>query len=328
MRNLASLPLEIRDKIITLVLVSPSRDVPRLPAAREPIKGMRTYKTPNLDYIDPWLVKYRPNKFVATSTPLLVLNRQFHAETTSCLQRLGRKAHVYDLDIIIHNEIDLVPTWLKVPKLTTEVEAVNVTFRIAGEYSTEDPSHRFLYGRPYPPVIGFMNGRTRRGPMMWQLFAVLERFMLVGPTGEPEGDDKSRGVIIKNLNINVETPPGVREEQFWEPRSSWYWRSPDTGPHKGLVLDPKFFAKYLSSSLDLMTWRRVIRAYMPRVDCYYRCLDQVLIKLDGEEHDKHDISEELAVLLRTEGIGDDLEQWAHETLRERAKKGLRISQSV
>jgi hypothetical protein len=100
--------------------------------------------------------------------PVLLVNRQLHAEALATLDVLPTK-HCYTLDIMLVDERELWPTWLSVPALTTRVDKVYAAFRIIGTSKGQRS--------------GFTGGDGGLPMITWCFYSILERFFRAGPKG-------------------------------------------------------------------------------------------------------------------------------------------------
>jgi len=60
---------------------------------------------------------------------MLFVNKQLRAETLSAIQRLPKN---YLVDLMLVDEMQLWPTWLSIPCLTTAVDKVQANIRMIG----------------------------------------------------------------------------------------------------------------------------------------------------------------------------------------------------
>jgi len=211
MPSLLTLPRELRDEIISYAILAPLNEAPPLTATFSDLTdGRDSVCNPGLRA---WgitdAIKYKLGNVPSSSASLLLVNRQLYSETVSNLLILP-ESRTYDLDIILLDEVLLLPTWLRVPMLTTSVDKINVTFRIAGS----SPAHERY--RTYGSYSGFNIGNGAGPAMSWLIYSLLERFFKVGPTGERKSDEHKH-VTIKTLDINVQTPDHVDPAHFGNP---------------------------------------------------------------------------------------------------------------
>ncbi|KAF2791811.1 hypothetical protein K505DRAFT_326582 [Melanomma pulvis-pyrius CBS 109.77] len=377
MPSFMSLPLELRDEICTYVILAPKRPPPSINQTSEQIlQNRQTYREPALHSLGGRdLVKYLPeDEFVTTSTPLMLVSRQLHAETVANVERLGAEAHSYDLDIILVDETLLCPTWIRVPALTTRVNRVNVTLRIAGSYAEISGKYE-----GYSSYRGFVVASGMGPAMAWTLYCVFERFFKAGPVGNikseadearakvqlrsrikrfmkrifrgdlgrgkdidtasnASGDapdysmisyaqshpypDRGRGISIKSLNINVETPSGIDQSRFGEPLSGVSTQD-FIEDH---VLDPdyltNFIWRYLTQTLTLYdnAWYG---------SSLYEFLDEVVLRKDGEDFKRLDAALSFRDLklpndFESGDTRDTFNEWKRTCAKKRRRAGLRV----
>lgn len=321
MPSLLSLPRELRDKICTYAILAPKNEPAPLTASISDLLLERRH----LEYprLSAWgnlsTVKYRPENVVASSTPLLQVNHQLYAETISNL-RVMPGARTYDLDIIVLDEILLVPTWLLVPVLDVRVDRLNVTFRIAGRYN-----HQEMY-KEYGHYKGFMCGDGAGPALSWHIFSLLERFFMVGPTGECGKKTEGRNVTLKTLDINVETPSDVDPSRFMPPKSGGHRRrqSEDDEPVDP-VLDPKYFTEFVTSDVRWMLTMDYHAADYGKI--FYEYMDRIIVRRDGEVEMEWDLAEHFRDVKFTDSFRRNQEQfdhWKRQTTKKRMAWGLRV----
>ncbi|KAF3009548.1 hypothetical protein E8E13_005443 [Curvularia kusanoi] len=284
MPSLMDIPRELRDKICAEVLLTPSTP----PNLAEPfdllIESRVRYQKPKLRA---WSteVLYDPQNPTNTIFSLLLVNRQLYHETLSTMRHLS-KAPVCEMDLIIVDEVVLLPTWLLVPpQQTTAFDTVNVTFRIAGAFNKE---------KDYP-LKGFywsFRGGDGGGPAMgWQLYAVLERFLSAGVGGETKNADTGLHITAKRICIDVQTPAGIEEERFALPRTGHHRRRDvEKGVVNYYVLDPKYLANFVNGHLDGLL-RPNCREWFQYGQILFEHVDEVVVCKDGVEVAKWDVAE-------------------------------------
>lgn len=134
--------------------------------------------------------------------------------------------------------------------------------------------------------------------------------------------NQGRGIGIKSLNINVETPSGIDPSRFGEPLSGVSTQ----GPIEDHVLDPDYLAnfiwRYLAHTLTLTD----NAAYGTAL---YEFLDEVVLRKDGSDFRRFDA----ALLLRDLevpryfGFGntrDAFDEWKRTCAETRRRAGLRV----
>jgi hypothetical protein len=199
---------------------------------------------------------------------------------------------VYKLDIIILDEILLLPTWLHVPTFSTRLDRVDVTFRISGRYNRKkEKSWRHSdavrpYAR-YAEIKGFRRGCGGTGPAMrWQIYSVLKRFIEAGPRSKVALIHVHRHVIVKVLHINVETPQHVDHALFGPPRSN---HPKCRVRHESSVLSPRFLAEFIVGEVKELLSHRAFEYGT----ILYEHVDTVVVSLDGAELKRFDIADYL-----------------------------------
>ncbi|KAJ4377593.1 hypothetical protein N0V83_000420 [Neocucurbitaria cava] len=268
------LPRELRDKICTYVLFSQTNECPDLNQTFEQLLANRTcYDKPRLkSWLD--LTMSHPGDTLSNATNLLLVNHQLHAETLENIKRYG-KSITYDLDIILLDEILLLPTWTHVPILTTHLEEVNVTFRISGKYDAakELPGRKRKDDDPAPGPYahfgrwkGFRIGCGAGYAMGWQIYSILERFIRAGPTGNGTAADEHRHIAVKTLNINVETLADIDPARF--------------GPHLINFLEGNIGSLLYGTNHEWFEYGQIL----------YEHVDEVVVLKDGEELRRFDVA--------------------------------------
>lgn len=321
-----TLPRELRDQICKEVILSQLTESPDLKLPSEAILEKRESYTRHRNrdersaWTTPQAVKYLSSATVTTSTPLLLINHQLHAETMENLKTIPQ-AHTYDLDLIVLEETYLCPTWLRVPALTKNVDVVNVKFRIAGTFPT-------LENR-YNHYIGFRGGDGGGPAMAWQIYDVLDRFLKLGPVGERETSNENKGIILKTLDIDVQTPPDIDPSRFKRPRTQQFSRLlPQIEGDS--VLDPKYLVGFISGQLSALLG--LYRDWADYGSILYESMDEIIVRHDGKEVWKFDV----ASLLQKVQFHDSFSslsrperepffvEWKKETVKLREQKGLKV----
>jgi hypothetical protein len=338
MATLTSIPRELRDQILTNVIQSHQNARPALDQTFEQLTGNReVLKTPKLES---WCntVLNDPESVTPNATNLLLVNHQLRAETIETIKRLD--ARTIDLDVIILDEILPLPTWLYVPTPSTTIDKLTATFRISGCYdprkdkpyksSDYDPSV-CVYAK-YGNYKGFRGGCGAGPAMDWQTYSILERFIKAGPVGQVDENHVHRHMSIKDLVINVETPPDVDETHLSEPRSANY-ADPDDDVLTGL--DPEYLVSGIIQKMNLLL-RGGSTEWFSYGKILYEHVDTISIRLDGKEIEMFDVAQRLMdvggfdVTRSWEKEAWDkmyplgLEEWKRVTWEERGKRELKV----
>jgi hypothetical protein len=311
MLSLMTLPRELRDQICGYIIQFPQQKRPALDQTFDQLtQGRKSLKRPKDSGPGNNTVLNLPDGPVPNTAHLLRVNRQLHAETLENVKFL--QACVYELDVIILDEILLLPTWIRVPRFATRLDRVCTTFRIAGRYDRANEDHGDE-NRGIPPGAyrrwnsykGFRGGDGGGPAMSWQIYSILEGFskycqcerehsadlihlVRMGPAGKDGDANNDRHISIKTLDINVETPPGVNPDELRPPRSGGarYYHASDS------VLDPRYLADFIAKNIrDLLgsgdaTWFMYGKIL-------YEHIDTVIVRQDGEELERFDVAERL-----------------------------------
>ncbi|KAL1653342.1 hypothetical protein SLS61_004219 [Didymella pomorum] len=293
MSYLMDLPRELRDQICNLVLIAESERPDITASFDKLIEGREHYTKPKLDAICK-VVLYLSGAVPQNNLTLLTVNRQLHLETRENLKAIARRPS-YSLDIIVLDEILLLPTWLSIPVMTTNLDTMNVTFRISGSYNARkefdlEMNRDGPYAR-WGRYKGFQGGDGGPPAMSWQVYAVLERFIKVGPAGEIEGRSVNKHFTVKCMKIDFQTPPGIPQERLGPPLSgsSSFGGRKDT---RGRVLDPIYLADYVAHDLGCMLWFSK-DTWFSCGQILYEHLDELVLHKDGKEFQRWDIAEQL-----------------------------------
>jgi hypothetical protein len=319
MSSLMKLPRELRDQICNLVLTAENERPGITESFDDLIEGRVHYKKPKLEAICK-VVLYLPRAAKNNSLSLLLVNRQLHAETLANLNIIAKRA-AYSLDIVILDEILLLPTWLSVPVITTSLHTVNVTFRISGSYNArQEFDLEMNRNGPYAKwgrYKGFQTGDGGPPAMSWQVYAVLERFIKVGPASEVRDTNTNKGFTAKCMKIDFQTPVGIPHERMGPPLSG----HGSFGGRKnapGRVLDSGYLADYVAKDLSCMltfsegTWFSCGKIL-------YDHLDELVLYKDGNEFRRWDIAEQLRDLEDTRSV----KKYKALTWQKRRERGLR-----
>lgn len=134
MSLILEMPRELRDKILTLVVLSTIVSPPESPeyTTDKQDREQQCDDTSCLSWYNSQGVRYQKDTRMK-GIPTLQVNRQLRNETLAVINHLKLPGlRSYKLDVMLVNESELWPTWLYVPTSTTRVEEVHATFRIIG----------------------------------------------------------------------------------------------------------------------------------------------------------------------------------------------------
>jgi hypothetical protein len=186
MPHLLTLPRELRDMIIDIVLAMSSRSPPEHPRNDERFR------------INPWSSTRVPKErsaYRTTSFGLLGTSHQLYCETKQRIRSMRFKP-AYHLDIMVVNGPKLWPTWVKLPSLKdTNIEDLHVNFRTFGG-STHCVTSSFV--NDYPSYLA------------GDMYDLLETFLHRGPTvgmfeEGKRAEQERRSKKVERLPSNRET---------------------------------------------------------------------------------------------------------------------------
>ncbi|KAJ4335330.1 hypothetical protein N0V95_008935 [Ascochyta clinopodiicola] len=268
-------------------------------------------------------VLYLPQNDLVTFIPLLLVNHQINAEISQSLSQITSPL-TYSLDIIILDEILLLPTWLSVPVQRASVDIVNVTFRIAGSFRREK---RYTEDGPYarfPSYAGFMIGDLAPPAMMYQLEEIVRHFIKNGAVGQTSDSAFSKNVTVKCVNIDILTPKDVPQEQFVGPLSSVRVAHQDRDVQGG-ILRPSYLANFIKNSLgallmeDRYTWFAHGKLLLEHAD------ELVLFK-DGIEFKRWDVAKclQTRTVIERDVSSEEMRVYKDKTWQIRRARGLKV----
>ncbi|KAF1847978.1 uncharacterized protein K460DRAFT_403289 [Cucurbitaria berberidis CBS 394.84] len=320
MPSLLTIPRELRDQICTYALFAQTNERQALNQTFEQLIDNRKSSPAVLD--------------------LLQINHQLRAETIENIKLFAKRA-TYDLDIILVDEILLLPTWVRVPFLTNRLEEVNATFRISGSFDPKKEKPRRKKGEDDPPLgpyvrfgsyKGFRIGSGAGPAMGWQIYGVLERFIRAGPIGHCTERNDHRHVAVKTLNINIETPPDIDASRFLEAPRTVQWRhysNPVDDDDDKDVLDPDYLVDFIRGRLygllngsdhEWFSYGKIL----------YEHVDEVVMKKDGVQIRRFDVAK---MLRNVQGLEEryvtkkQLRKYKEMVWRVRKERGLKVLSS-
>jgi hypothetical protein len=279
--SLLSLPQELRDLIIEYTIST---------AALAPTtldKETATEQYDDLDYmsrIGGRGVFYPAKKYHTSPFALLLVNHQLHDETKGTLDRLSSSGgNKYSMDIILSDEEFLYPTWTFIPPLVQKIDSFAVNFRIIGVGGND--------------TNGFMDAGGSTGSAVWRLYSVLERFLRCGAS-KPRDASEDRGLRLKQLAINVETPTGVDKsimapEDIGPDHLPMYRR--DHAPHN-MVMNPTTLARliyiWVEGILRLSDPSYALPTPIAKYSkIFFDRIEDIGISVDGKEKFSIDVAE-------------------------------------
>lgn len=335
MASLLTLPREIRNIIFDMVCIEGrTNERPDISQSfGDLIQDRVEFQRPRLRSWNK-LVLSDPRHHISNVASLMLVNRQVQAELLENMELLP-EAMSYDLDIVLLDEILPLVTWTYVPALTKVLQEVNVTFRISGNFDAkkekgyEDPSTGKYIEGPYEKWGGWKGFRIGDGAgpaILWQFYSILERFIRVGPVHEQSASCKDKHITIKQLNINVESPPGVSPDRLGPPRTRHYRRRELSLQRD--VLDPEILARTIGSDAcigGLLNGNNHEWFHYGKI--LFEHVDDILVMRDGHKVDSFDVARKLQVV---DDLGEryvtpqQLAEYKAFAWRVRKERGLRV----
>jgi len=248
--------------------------------------------------------------------PLLLVNKQLHLETLAAIERIPTK-HSYILDIVLYNETSLLPTWLYLPELSTDVDSIHATIRYIGMSPTGDNAFRGADGSP--PLL------------YWMLFSLLENILCGNVIG-----NKLQTIGVKHLEIDIETPTETQEMknlrlEYEDARSKAHLARQPMKVMKPRLMDSRRVVQAVTGGITrmLFMWRDA-KQYGKVL---YESLDVVHVKVDGKMHREWKMGDVLDGMdgeSYGRGEEDDREEfriWKKSVVQRRIDRGLSMGRA-
>ncbi|KAF3479786.1 uncharacterized protein GIQ15_06762 [Arthroderma uncinatum] len=321
--SILSLPRELRDIIVDIVLTS-TVSMPTKPAATEkrdgPTSGAEEHREAKEEY-------------TTTSLPLLLVNRQFYAETKDAIgkfleedelqnrpiwgTRRKRRELTYKFDIMLVNDTYVWPSRVCVPFLARRVDNVDVTIQAFG---TAPVTRETLSG-----VNAFKSdmGATE---VQWSFYRLLVYLLRHGPRREmwtqrrplqnksikgglrPTSPNNNTAIGVLTIDFQKSTDNIATDDIFdnWTESEEYYsfaeWKSCRGNPfqEKGwedvhrIVVRPQWLKRYLVSRLMYMLSMNYHAAEYSSI--LYETIGSIKILLDGVFQTEVHLAEKLAAL--------------------------------
>lgn len=328
MMALESLPIEIREYILELALLSDSTEPPN--DALTLTKELRevelqegddlktksyTLTAGEYNFLKKRLwdgyrsmpcasslpVFYRAGTCRDTTLPLLLVSRQIYTETKGILERKGVHSS-WNGDVMFIKNVGLWTTWLSASRLVRNVDSVHAQFRSFNAPEALDPAffrgHMWTAGCGGPAVgvwgfydllIGLLEGTT--GPFS-------QKTEVDGPEDDEDGRrTDNRGITFKRLVIDClsSTEENILPLNYTERGRAYILDARHLDPaipeRKRAALT---LAEFMSCFLGTL-----LRPALYNVDkskLLYEQVGEIFIQVDGEPYKHLDLSEILTVL--------------------------------
>jgi len=253
MATLLSIPEELRDQILEILLLSHRPIPPTHPSPSHPRQDPHILTRSSVrSSVRSWnttSVLYETHSPTPTATPLLLTNRTLHAQTRRVLARLYPHGPIYTLDVLFLNECLLIPTWLHIPSFSRHIHRVDVTFRIHG--SSHDDVRR--------GYVGFRSGDGAPPALTWAFYFLLEHFLDHGPVAL-RADQTPRcgptaGLSVHEIRLDFLSSGACQDDT---PESHRFWQIHHGRGHNCeaplpcLPMHPSWLAKFVRGFLPAM----------------------------------------------------------------------------
>ncbi|KAF2248296.1 hypothetical protein BU26DRAFT_551631 [Trematosphaeria pertusa] len=329
MPHFLTIPRELRDEIITLILLS-CRETPRTPSEIEDQdrEVLRDISLAGWNYPAVFYSKDAAD-YTPTCLPLLLTNKQLHAETKENLERLPAKGTNYELDVKFVKEQYLAPTWALVPVLSERVNHVRAVFQSTGTFERNiSKAHlRDIWRRGCGGPPGYV----------WMFYILLERFLHAGPVGRCTHDEQ-KPVTINCLELDfidpedtsLLPPEPVTPEQIYTAMQLHIWsRRPNEEEFK--MLRPEWLESELRGEIQRLL--RMGYHYASYGGILHERIGSIVFKVNGEITKELDVGQILAEQTFNEDFGSEVMRhqrvghwiaWRERAIRVRKERGLKV----
>lgn len=318
---LLSLPRELRDEIIALVIAS------RRPSLQNAAELEMQSRVP-LDISNTWggsgLYLEEQSAYTPNAGGLLLANKQLRSETQSALERLDLDL-AHELDVKLVDERFIAPTWTFIPIPTRHFKHVRAVFQSVGVWQQPPTLSKFKMAYPWAYGCG--------GPpaYVWQFYSILRHFLTYGvdvprPTTTPDS------ISVENLELDFIDPedtdllPPEGQTSIWEARCR---RSRSRDPQGPELLRPEWLARDLANQM-LAMFR--MSYHMAEYACmFHGRIGYMVFKVNGTIIEEIDVGQVLADVKFNDSFGnvsreDRVEKWTswkEEAQELRKKRGLK-----
>lgn len=326
MANLLTLPRELRDDILTLVLYSPC-PTPKTPADVESQDRFTLSKIGRAIYYLKDASNNRP-----TAPALLLTSKQTHTETKEILDRFG---NTLELDVKFVRESYIAPTWISIPMLPKNVDRVRATFQSTGLYK-----HRYqLQEEPYRMHRNIWSGGDGRPPnFAWMFYDLLNNFFTFGPTTPDESKRQTPRVLslgcleldfIDPEDTGLLQPVAVTYKERSGARNLYQrvgWRDPDQQTVR--MLRPEWIADKLAREFQSLLYMSYHTSKYGGI--LYERIGNIVFKVNGTTTKEFQLGETLGRLQFSDSFGHVRRErrlsywirWKENALRLRKASGL------
>lgn len=331
MASFLSLPTEIRAMILEYAVNSPQTP------PKDPWTGKEHRKRCwDVEYeswgFGPKHTLYPPTPRLLPSTSYQLINRQLHHETNDLLRRMARPR--YDLDVMVIHEWDFWPTWTNVPIWRTHADEVNVTFRLFGHCAL-------------PAWLRSITGDGGSPGMEWCFYALLERFLALGPINQLPTDPDNpatqrklkRRFFTHTLTLNVESsaddrypfpPPEVTYSDYCQYIRASRSRRKASVNFSTYAVRPEWFARNLCNEIAYASGMYYHTLYLGGI--LYEHIGVIRVLVEGKMFEEFDLAKKLAPMkwecpIATMSRAERREyfwRWKRDVQRTRAQLGFPV----
>jgi hypothetical protein len=224
--TLLGLPRELRDRILAHVISAP-KDAPR---DHKVTSDRKQTWTSQLGWEYGKNVMYEKKLNRTDLIPVLLVSQQLNAEVMAAIQIHPHRAD-YVLDLILVDQKELWPTWLRIPEITLQVDHMYVAIRSDGVQETA--ASVFNCGDGSPPQIS------------WCFYAMLKRFLLYGPMTKSTVQEEKL-FSIQKLDLDVRTPDVP--EKFLTPADD----DPRDKTDQGFIRRPEYIVSFICNYFRIL----------------------------------------------------------------------------
>jgi len=326
-KGLISLPSELQQSIIELVVLDDSYDAPSL------IDEQRRQASPKSIYPDPLCrtrIHVQPNP-VANSAALLACCKGLASQTRAVIERLdAANKFVLELDVLLVGERELWTTWLRLPfaPSSRRIKHLVVSIRIAGGHQHQ--LHPMKPSYQLPSTVHTLGSQSQLAfSFQYLLAAVLcrsatldlqDRERYLATQGKLQRDCR---VLVDHLYLDISTCEGisVAEDNLYQA-----WLAARPGLHtpvsqptaaaaklRSLAMRPQWLADILETAFSSIIL--VDDPYSQEPDCqlFFNRIGDVNILTD--DTDLHiDVGQRFA---KMEPASEPDAGWWHKTLQRR-----------
>ncbi|KAF2447881.1 hypothetical protein P171DRAFT_429480 [Karstenula rhodostoma CBS 690.94] len=315
--RLLSIPRELRDEIITLVLThhhpSPQTTAEVEAQARKNLWGDSVYYLAD------------PGSYTANAPALLLVNKQLRSETRSALERLDL-AHEIEFKFV--NEQYLAPTWTLIPTPTKHYKRVHASFQSMGAWHHPALPSKFT-GNPWKTGDG--------GPptYVWIFYHTLGHFLTYGV--DASRAEAPPGIVsVERLELDFidpkEThllPPENDSMTIWAARCRRSGSRRPRNPEGPELLRPEWLASDLTRYMHACFGMSYHFARYARM--LHGRIGTMVAKVNGNVIDDIDVGQLLAELKFNNSFGnvdrakrvETWISWKEEAQEQRKKHGLK-----